>query len=62
MPHDSGKHVNAKQFNELLSCSNTICIDVRNHYESEIGHFIGALTPDVDTFSDSLPIIENHLS
>ena len=61
-PHDSGKHVNAKQFNELLSCSNTICIDVRNHYESEIGHFIGALTPDVDTFSDSLPIIENQLS
>mgnify|MGYP006258511489 CR=1 FL=1 len=61
-PHHSGKHVNAKQFNELLSCSNTICIDVRNHYESEIGHFIGALTPDVDTFSDSLPIIENQLS
>ncbi len=61
-PHNSGKHVNAKQFNELLLDSNTVCIDVRNHYESEIGHFIGALTPNVDTFSQSLPVIENQIS
>ena len=60
--YNSGKHVNAKQFNELLLDPNTVCIDVRNHYESEIGHFIGALRPNVDTFSQSLPVIENHLS
>jgi UPF0176 protein len=34
---------------------------MRNHYESEIGHFKGAVTPDVDTFRDSLPIIEKDL-
>ena len=33
---------------------------MRNHYESEIGHFEGAITPDVDTFRDS-PLIEDHL-
>ncbi|NND11946.1 MAG: rhodanese-related sulfurtransferase, partial [Flavobacteriaceae bacterium] len=33
----------------------------RNHYESEIGHFQGAKTPDVDTFRDSLPIIEEDI-
>lgn len=58
---DSGVHVNASEFNELLSDPNTICVDMRNHYESEIGHFVGAMTPDVDTFRDSLPLIEQEL-
>ena len=34
---------------------------MRNHYESEIGHFKNAVTPDVDTFRDSLDLIENQL-
>ena len=34
---------------------------MRNHYESEIGHFKGAVTPDVDTFRESLPLIEEDL-
>ena len=56
-----GVHVNAKEFNDMLADSNTICVDMRNHYESEIGHFDGAITPDVDTFRDSLDIIEEAL-
>ena len=56
-----GKHVNAIQFNELLEDENTVLVDMRNHYESEIGHFQGARTPDVDTFRESLPIIEKDL-
>jgi UPF0176 protein len=35
---------------------NTIVVDFRNHYESEIGYFKGAITPDVDTFRESLPL------
>ena len=31
---------------------------MRNHYESEVGHFKNAITPDVDTFRESLPLIE----
>lgn len=57
-----GKHVNALEFNSLLEDENTICLDMRNHYESEIGHFQKAVTPDVDTFKESLPIIEKDLS
>ncbi len=34
-----GKHVSAQEFNQLLEDENTICLDMRNHYESEIGHF-----------------------
>ncbi|SHI83348.1 UPF0176 protein [Mesonia phycicola] len=56
-----GEHVNAEKFNELISDPNTILVDMRNHYESEIGHFQGAITPDVDTFRDSLDIIEEDL-
>ena len=59
---DKGVHVNAQAFNDLLSDPNTVCVDMRNHYESEIGHFEGALTPDVDTFRQSLPLIEEDLS
>ncbi|HSI69415.1 MAG TPA: rhodanese-related sulfurtransferase [Gillisia sp.] len=58
---NKGVHVDAPTFNELLEDPNTILVDMRNHYESEIGHFKGAITPDVDTFRDSLDIIEEDL-
>jgi UPF0176 protein len=47
-----GVHLKAKEFNEILD-PNTIVVDFRNHYESEIGYFKGAITPDVDTFRES---------
>jgi len=56
-----GVHVNAKQFNELIEDPDTVLVDMRNHYESEIGRFKGAITPDVDTFRDSLDVIEEDL-
>ncbi|MBN09367.1 MAG: hypothetical protein CMC79_03220 [Flavobacteriaceae bacterium] len=56
-----GVHVNALEFNNLLEDPKTICVDIRNHYESEIGHFQGAITPDVDTFRQSLPFIEKNI-
>ena len=58
---NKGQHVNAKEFNELIDDPNTILVDMRNHYESEIGHFKNAITPDVDTFRASLDLIENDL-
>jgi UPF0176 protein len=57
-----GIHLKAKDFNELLEDPDTIVVDMRNHYESEIGHFTNAIKPDVDTFRESLPIIEEQLS
>ena len=56
-----GEHLDAKRFNEMLNNKNTICIDMRNHYESEIGFFKGAIKPDVDTFRESLKIIDKEL-
>ncbi len=56
-----GVHLKAKEFNQILDDPNTIVVDFRNHYESEIGHFRGAITPDVETFRESLPIINEQL-
>jgi len=51
-----GKHLSAREFNEAMENPDTIVIDMRNHYESEIGHFENALLPDTDTFRDTLPV------
>lgn len=58
---NKGVHVNAEQFNALIEDPDTVLIDMRNHYESEIGYFKNAVCPDVDTFRDSLDLIEEEL-
>lgn len=59
---NKGVHLKANEFNEMLEDPNTVVVDMRNHYESEIGHFKNAITPDVETFRESLPIIEDDLA
>lgn len=58
---EKGKHLNAEEFNALTNDPETLLIDFRNHYESEVGYFEGAILPDVDTFRDSLPKIEEEI-
>ena len=55
-----GKHVNAKEWNELME-KGAIVVDMRNHYESEVGHFKGALLPNSVTFKEELPLVKNLL-
>jgi UPF0176 protein len=58
---DCGVHLNAPEFNELIQRDDTILIDMRNHYESEVGHFKGAILPDVDTFREEIEQVEQML-
>ena len=51
-----GKYVNAEEFNALTEDPNTIVIDMRNHYEFEVGHFENAIEIPSDTFRDQLPM------
>ena len=60
-PGAGGEHLDAKRFNELAEHPEAVIVDMRNHYESEVGHFEGALRPEVDTFRESLPIVEDLL-
>ncbi|MBZ4191241.1 rhodanese-related sulfurtransferase [Niabella beijingensis] len=51
-----GRYVNASEFNRLTNDPDTIVIDMRNHYEYEVGHFENALEIPSDTFRDQLPM------
>jgi UPF0176 protein len=53
---NKGNYVNAVQMNELISSPETIVIDMRNHYEYEVGHFVNAIEIPSDTFREQLPM------
>lgn len=59
---NTGIHVNAMEFNKLAESPDTLIVDMRNHYESEVGHFKGAICPDVDTFREELQIVEDLMT
>lgn len=60
-PADTGVHLKAHEFNQLISAPDTVLIDMRNHYESEVGHFEGAILPDADTFREEITLVEKML-
>ena len=51
-----GRYVNAAQFNDLANDPGTVIIDMRNHYEYEVGHFENAMEIPSDTFREQLPM------
>jgi UPF0176 protein len=51
-----GKYVNAEQMNKLMQEPGTVVIDMRNHYEYEVGHFENAIEIPSDTFREQLPM------
>jgi UPF0176 protein len=56
-----GKYVNAEEFNRLTSDPDTIVVDMRNHYEYEVGHFENAIEVPSDTFREQLPMAADML-
>jgi UPF0176 protein len=56
-----GNHLTAREFNDAMESKDTIVVDMRNHYESEVGRFVGALCPDADTFREELPLVIEEL-
>lgn len=51
-----GKYLDARAFNDLADDPDTVIIDMRNHYEFEVGHFDKALEVPSDTFREQLPM------
>ena len=58
---NKGKYVNAEQFNKFTDDPDTIVVDMRNHYEYEVGHFKNAVEVPSDTFRDQLPMSADML-
>lgn len=56
-----GKYVNAAQANDLIGDPDTVFVDMRNHYEYEVGHFENAIEVPSDTFRDQLPMAVDML-
>lgn len=67
LPDDSfdvtnvGNHLSAVEFNQALDTPGVVVVDMRNHYESEVGHFENAILPHADTFKEELPMVLDQL-
>jgi len=61
-PSKTGTHLDAEAWNQLSEDPEAIIVDMRNHYESEIGHFENAITPDAATFREELPMVADLLA
>lgn len=58
---NTGEYLTAKEMNAYIDDPDAVVVDMRNAYESEVGHFEGAITPDVDTFRDELKVVPEIL-
>jgi UPF0176 protein len=59
--NNKGRYVNAEEFNKLTDAPDTIVVDMRNHYEYEVGHFKNAIEVPSDTFREQLPMAADML-
>ncbi|KIH71733.1 rhodanese-related sulfurtransferase [Salinicoccus roseus] len=48
----TGEYLEPKDFYAQMQDENTIVLDARNTYEYDVGHFRGAIRPDVETFRE----------
>jgi UPF0176 protein len=55
------KSLNPREWSELLDQDNVVVIDNRNRFEFRLGHFKGAINPDVNHFKDFPSFIKSHI-
>jgi len=58
---NTGEYLTAAEMNAYIDDPEAVVIDMRNAYESEIGHFDKAIKPDVDTFKEELQVVPELL-
>jgi UPF0176 protein len=57
----TGKYVQPQEWNALIADGDVLLLDTRNHYESEIGTFAGAITPETENFSEFATYVRENL-
>lgn len=60
-PSQIGEYLKAEQVNAMIDDPDTLFVDMRNHYEYEVGHFERAIEVPSDTFRDQLPMAVDML-
>ncbi|PWW28315.1 UPF0176 protein [Cytobacillus oceanisediminis] len=48
----TGEYLEPKEFYKMLQDEDTVVLDARNDYEYDLGHFRGAIRPDIKNFRD----------
>lgn len=51
---NTGEYLTAAEMNDYINDPDAVVVDMRNSYESEVGHFENAITPNVETFREEL--------
>lgn len=57
-----GRHLSAEEFHSLVESGEHTVVDMRNYYESEVGHFKGAICPEADTFREEIIMVSEMLA
>lgn len=58
---EAGTHLSPKDFHEMIEKDpDVVLFDARNNYESRIGTFEGAITPDIDKFRDLQDVVDDY--
>ncbi|WP_158379661.1 rhodanese-related sulfurtransferase [Candidatus Williamhamiltonella defendens] len=60
-PAHTGQYLKAHEVNEMIKDPDAIFVDMRNHYEYEVGHFKNAIKVPSDTFREQLPMAVDML-
>lgn len=60
--HRTGTHLSPREFHEMLQRDDVVVVDGRTDYEYDLGHFRGALRPDVASFREFPAWIDEHLT
>ncbi|KHD84477.1 rhodanese-related sulfurtransferase [Heyndrickxia ginsengihumi] len=56
----TGKYLSPKEFYEAMQDENTVVLDARNDYEYDLGHFRGAIRPDIKAFRELPEWVREH--
>ena len=56
-----GEHLDAREWNILISDPETLIIDVRNDYETDIGTFKNSMIPNMKDFTEFPEFVENEI-
>ena len=56
----TGKHLTPAEWKEQMEDPNAVILDARNDYEFDLGHFKGAIRPDIGNFKELPDWIKEH--
>lgn len=56
----TGEYLKPAEFYEEMQNEDTVILDTRNDYEYDVGHFRGAIRPDIQNFRDLPKWVEEH--